>query len=88
MTEIKPYAPNAALSPWIGKTCDEISRREYDWAFKFGDGGTVSASCPWRILADGGIALADGDDGQKFGLPNPVDGAEEATKLLSRRKIV
>jgi hypothetical protein len=88
MTEIEPFAPNAMLSSWVGKTCDEISRQEYDWTFKFGDIGTVSASCPWRILAEGGIAHADEDDGQNFGLLKPIDGVERATKLLSGRKIV
>jgi hypothetical protein len=63
-------------------------RLEHDWTFQFGDAGTVVASCPWRILADGRIAHADEDDGQQFGLPKPVDGVERAMGILSGRKIV
>jgi hypothetical protein len=88
MTEFAPYDPANVLAPWLGKTCDEILRREHDWTFQFGDAGAVVASCPWRILAEGRIAHADEDDGQKFGLPKPVDGVERATTLLSGGRIV
>jgi len=88
MTEFAANDLADVLAPWLGKTCDEILRREHDWTFQFGDAGLVVASCPWRILAESGIALADEDDGQQFGLPKPVNGAEKATALLRGRRVV
>lgn len=76
------------LSPWIGQTCNAVLRRESGWDFQFGNAGWLGASCPWRIIAVAEIAHADTDDGQKFGLPKPVDGADRATGLLSGKKIV
>ena len=34
----------------------------------------------------GGIAFADSDDGQKFGLPEPIVGAATANTLLANRR--
>jgi hypothetical protein len=42
---------------------------------------------PWRIIADGRIAFADTDDGQKFGLPEPVKGAHLANSLLAKLQV-
>jgi len=36
---------------------------------------------------EGRIALGDCDHGQKFGLPEPVDGPAEAKRLLSNKSI-
>ena len=88
MTAVPPHDPSSILTPWIGKACDEVLRREHDWTFQFGEAGPVVAECPWRIIAEGEIALAGEDDGHQFGLPKPVDGVKRAMSLLSGRPII
>ena len=45
-------------------------------------------ACPWRIIAEGRIALTDTDHLQKFGLPAPIDGPTKAREILSNKTIV
>ena len=54
------------------------------WSFDFEGQFGLNVQCPWRIINEHGLALGSEDDGQKFGLPAPVDGAAVATQLLSR----
>jgi hypothetical protein len=73
----------------VGRRLIGIQRREYDWAFSFGDAppSSLGVSCPWRILVEGRIAFAVSDDGQKFGLSEPRNGEEAARRLLGQRVI-
>jgi hypothetical protein len=77
-----------AFGAWIGRECTEILRRENDWVFSFEDAGDVVCECPWRIICDRRIALADIDDGQLFGLKKPVDGPAKARELFAGKKVV
>jgi hypothetical protein len=70
----------------VGRHCS-IERREADWAVSLDGGGSISLPVPWRLVADGRIALADRDDGQQFGLPAPLDGQAEANRLIEGRAI-
>lgn len=79
---------NIILKKWVGETCEEIMHRENDWTFRFNAAGWLSVECPWRIIVAGRIAHADEDDGQRFGLPKPVNGVERAMGLLSGKRIV
>jgi hypothetical protein len=88
MSKANSDLANTALKRWVGQTCDEIVRREHDWSFRFNSVGWLGVGSPWRIIAAGRIAHADEDDGQKFGLPEPVNGAERAMGLLSGKAIV
>jgi hypothetical protein len=85
----KPSIDAAALIArgLVGHCLIAVERREYDWAFSFEDNLGISVSCPWRILAEGSIAYGDTDDGQKFGLATPIDGAVWSTQLLHRKLI-
>jgi hypothetical protein len=71
----------------VGRHC-VIQRREADWAANLVGGGCISLPVPWRIIAEGRIAFADEDDGQKFGLPGPLDGEAEANRLLAGKAIL
>ncbi len=71
----------------VGRTC-VIERREHDWAFDFGDGVGMAVSVPWRIVTARGIALTDANDGQKFGLPAPVDAELTANELIQGRRVI
>jgi hypothetical protein len=74
----------------VGRRLVETKRREYDWTFSF-EGipafSHLNVSCPWRILIEGRIAFAAGDDGQKLGLPAPLNGEEVTQRLLGERVI-
>jgi hypothetical protein len=76
------------LSPWIGRECSQIERRDYDWVFSFEDAGKVTCECPWRIICDNRIALTNIDHGQLFGLKVPIDGAKKAKELLDGKNVV
>jgi len=70
-----------------GREC-HVERREADWSFDFGERLNIAASVPWRVVTKDGIAHADEDDGQWFGLSKPVDGEARANELLHGQKIV
>jgi hypothetical protein len=51
------------------------------WQFHFGS-ATLLIECPWRAVRKGVIALGADDNGQKFGLPEPVSVLQEFPKLV------
>jgi hypothetical protein len=67
------------------------ARLESGWSFAFdgeGDKGcAIFVSAPWRIVSGREIAHAVDDDGQWFGLPEPVDGETKANKLLDGKRV-
>jgi hypothetical protein len=65
-----------------------VERREYDWVFTFDGGIPLTAECLWRLLADGVICCTSNDDGQKFGLPAPMDAAAKLDDCLRGCRIV
>ncbi len=69
-----------------GQGCT-VKRRNYDWAFDFGEGGEITIAAPWRIVRRGAIAHADTDDGQQFGLPAPIDGEVRCNDLLAQVRV-
>jgi hypothetical protein len=71
----------------VGHHLIEVERSDHDWLFRFANDVGLRASCPWRILVEGRIALGNGDHAQKFGLPEPVDGASCGHKLLLNKTI-
>jgi hypothetical protein len=64
-----------------------VTRRENDWVFNFGDSGALAVTAPWRLVHSGRIAHAAEDDGQRFGLPHPVDGEARANGLLEEKQL-
>ena len=65
----------------IGRKLSGVQRHDNGWLFEFENSIGLSAECPWRVLTQT-IVLTDSDHGQQFGLPAPLDGAQEATRLL------
>ena len=70
-----------------GREC-QVTRREADWSFDFGERLNIAASIPWRVVTDEGIAHGVDDDGQWFGLAQPVDGEACTNELLRGQKVV
>ena len=71
----------------LGLRYQALVREEYSWHFSFAAGASLVAECPWRIIADGRIALGSVDDQQPFGLPAPVDAQVVAGELLRGRQV-
>lgn len=73
-----------------GCTCS-TTRLENGWSFAFlGDGANgcgLFVTAPWRIICGNQIAHAVDDDGQWFGLSQPVDGEARANGLLQDRRV-
>ncbi len=60
----------------------EVERREADWVFNFGDGFGICVECSWRLRDPNLILLTDTDEGQRFGLSEPIDAATRANALV------
>ena len=65
----------------VGRSC-RVKRREADWSFELQEDTGFAVGCHWRLVSPDGIALTDEDDGQRFGLPEPVDAETKANALL------
>lgn len=72
----------------IGHSCTSVVQYEHSWFIGLGDKCGVTIETPWRIIANGRIAVTNTDHGQRFGLPQPVDVPSEAMKVLDGHKIV
>ena len=59
----------------------------FDWVFSFGRAVTLRVAAPWRIIADGKVALGRDDHGEQFGLSRPIDGVASAKGLLRGRVV-
>jgi len=70
----------------VGRSC-VVERREHDWAFDLTGGIGLAVSCPWRIVAAGGIAFGSGDLVEVFGRAVPVDGEAVAHWALDGKVI-
>ena len=57
------------------------------WIFSFADKIYASSSGFWRLLEMNKIIFVSLDNGQQFGLPKPVDLAEELNKILSGKRL-
>jgi hypothetical protein len=70
-----------------GRRLVTVTRREYDWNFRFEDAGAsgLTAECPWRIIVSNRIALASSDDGHQFGQAVAVNAEKVSLGLLGSR---
>jgi hypothetical protein len=69
-----------------GLTCT-VERLEHSWAFIFEHVCTIVVSCPWRLRERGKVSLSDADDGQQYGLLNPVDAEKSANDIISGKQV-
>lgn len=56
-----------------------------EWCFDFGEGYVLQTASPWRVVRNGGIAVAHTDHGQRFGLPAAIDVTVAAPELVGTR---
>ncbi len=55
----------------------------HQWVLRFRRGGSIRAACAWRLISNSQIVLGWRDDGQPFGLPEPLDAAVRARSALA-----
>lgn len=77
------------LSQFIGQVVEAVTfdQESQGWWFGLRGHGGLRVDCPWQILAEGRLARASGDHQQQYGLPAPIDAADDATQLLRGRRI-
>ena len=69
---------------WVGGyRFQSLTRREYDWVVAFDNDASIVVACLWRLVESGRIRITSEDDGQKFGLPEPVESAAEINRRLT-----
>jgi Family of unknown function (DUF6188) len=54
-----------------------------EWVFSFGNTVSLRVAVPWRIRDGKAILLGNADHKQLFGLPEPVNGENEAQSLFA-----
>jgi hypothetical protein len=57
------------------------------WVFQFGNGVALSTQSQWRLLSQDAILLTSEDDGQQYGLREPVDALARIRELLEGRVV-
>ena len=76
------------LSWLVGNSVVSVTHdSEHTWFFCFSDSSSLRVECCWQIVADGRVALADGDHNQQYGLPSAIDAEARANEYLSGRVI-
>jgi hypothetical protein len=70
------------LQSFVGKPLLSIEKVDWSWFFRFDAPLVIVTEAPWRLITPQGIAVANGDHGQQFGLPEPVDASSRAISCL------
>lgn len=79
---------------WIGELRGRLlvslkyDEETFQWVFDFGDRYVLRVICAWRLCANGRIRLGHQDDGQLFGLKQPLDAKHRLLEALEGRCIV
>jgi hypothetical protein len=59
-----------------GSSLTRVIKQDYTWFFQLGNGASFATEMPWRLVAADGLRVSSEDEGQTFGLAQPVDAAE------------
>jgi hypothetical protein len=82
-----PYA-EIDLSWMVGRAVSEVSFLEPTlWRFSLGPREHIAVECLWRLIRCSRVVRCSSDHGRQFGLPAPVDAAQEAAELLSATSV-
>ena len=74
--------------PWLdGRRLLKAAKHDYSWLFTFSDGASIITESSWRLLSKEGIAVTSEDDGQLFGLKEPVDACARVMAAVGEREI-
>jgi len=67
----------------VGHRFQLLTRREFDWFVAFDNDVSIVVACLWRLVESDRIRMTSADDGQKFGLSEPVEAAAEVNRRLT-----
>jgi hypothetical protein len=71
------------LACLVGHRFQLLTRREYDWVVALDNDASIVVACLWRLVESDRIRITSEDEGQKFGLPEPVEAAAEVNRRLT-----
>ena len=85
----QPNLATGLLSNLVGLPCSGIEKPSDSlWQFHFGEQEAhLDLEQPWRLIVNGAVRFASSDDGQKFGLPEPLNGAKLCRELLLHKRV-
>lgn len=72
----------------VGRRLVSCERAGASWAFSLEAGWRLNVECPWRLCSTSGVVVADEDDGQWFGRPEPVGAIDRVLKALGPATVV
>lgn len=61
--------------PLIGHMLRSVEKVDSTWCFRFTSDITIGTEAQWRLMIKERMVITSEDDGQPFGLPEPVDAA-------------
>src|SRR3954447_20036988 len=76
-------ADDSSLRFLVGRRIESFTRNEYEWWLMFNEKQYLAIACLWRLIHMGRIRGTSADDGQWFGLPAPVDAAQEVNNRIA-----
>lgn len=66
---------------------ESAHRRGHEWVFTFDPNASLVVSCLWHLIEDDRVRLTSEDDGQQFGLPEPIDANQELNRCICRARV-
>jgi hypothetical protein len=66
---------------------ESLTHLGFDWQFTFDNDARLVVACLWRLLEDGRIRVTSSDQGQKYGLPAPIEAAREVNTLIAGAQV-
>jgi hypothetical protein len=76
------------LSWLVGKWVVDVEHNDHSWFFRFSDGGVVSTESDWRLVTSEGIRVTGPDEGQLFGLGQPMDARARVLELTQGKRLL
>ena len=78
----------ADLSWLVGKCVVDVEHNDHSWIFRFSGGGVVCTESDWRLVSSEAIRVTAQDEGQRFGLGQPVDARARVLELTVGKGLV
>ncbi len=66
-----------------GARLTDVKLMDYTWVFTFGEDWELMTEAYWRVIAGKRLTVSSGDDGQWFGLSEPLDAAARVLATLN-----
>lgn len=71
----------------VGRSIQEIEKKDFTWFFRFDDGTVIATEDCWRLVSAGGIVVTSEDHEQQFGLNSPVNAADRVKSEMDGKTV-